>query len=123
MMGNSILSHKILRAATLKTLWTPTLLNNGELNEQNYAIGWRSGLSEKILEGEKVKIVHHGGTASGSTSFLILYPEHKIVVSILINKSGFSPSISQLAHSIAGSIILNKRKKSDTTLIISEINH
>lgn len=122
MMGNSVLSNEILDPHTLKALWTPTSLENGEINEQSYAIGWRNSLSENVIEGEKVRIVHHGGVAQGSTSFLVLYPEHKIVVSILMNRSGFSPFISNLAHAIAREII-SKKEKSDTARVASDFTY
>ncbi|NQZ05960.1 MAG: beta-lactamase family protein [Algicola sp.] len=85
-MANQLLSGNYLQADTLALLFEPQKLNNGDVNPQQYALGWRH--STKSIDGnEKVHYVHHGGTAAGSTSLLIMFPESHLAVSVLINGS------------------------------------
>jgi CubicO group peptidase (beta-lactamase class C family) len=84
--ANKLLNHDLISANTLNDLFTPQKLKSGELNPQNYALGWRSSwLEEGIGGAERIKYVHHAGTAEGSSSLFVLFPEHKLVVSVLIN--------------------------------------
>ncbi len=67
--------------------FTPQKLQNGEVNEQNYAFGWRSHMSSGTFnEDRKVMITHHGGVAMGGTAFLIMYPEYDISIAIVTNR-------------------------------------
>jgi serine beta-lactamase-like protein LACTB len=87
-MANQLVSGKYLQQDTLATLFEPQKLNNGEVNRQNYALGWRHSITKKSLAGKKkVHYIHHGGTAAGSSSLLIMFPEYDLVVSVLINSS------------------------------------
>ena len=53
-----------------------------------YALGWRRG--EWTLYDGKVKLdtYHHAGTAVGATSIFIVFPEKRMVVSVMMNKGG-----------------------------------
>jgi serine beta-lactamase-like protein LACTB len=87
-MANQLVSGEYLQQDTLATLFEPQKLNNGEVNRQNYALGWRHSITKKSLAGKnKVHYIHHGGTAAGSSSLLIMFPEYDLVVSVLINSS------------------------------------
>ncbi|MFZ6014150.1 MAG: serine hydrolase domain-containing protein [Bacteroidota bacterium] len=86
-MGNAVLHYSILNKATVDSLFTPQRLADGSINEQHYALGWRVNKKKKMFDGEKeVYVVHHGGTAMGSTSFLVLFPDYKISLSLLMNR-------------------------------------
>lgn len=86
--GNALLAKQLLRQETMDTLFTAQKLNDGTINEEGYALGWRVSKEKKLFNGrEATYIVHHGGTASGSTSFLILFPDHQMVISLLMNRS------------------------------------
>lgn len=84
-LGNAILNGSIIKPETFKTLTTPVKLANGEINEQNYALGWR--VHEFDMLDKKVNIVHHGGTATGSTALWIIVPEYNLTAAIMINRS------------------------------------
>lgn len=86
-LGNAVLVGSIISPETFKTLITPVRLANGEINEQNYALGWRSGEFDLLDVKEKVTIVHHGGTATGSTALWIIVPEYNLTAAIMINRS------------------------------------
>src|SRR5690606_21313221 len=47
--GNGILNNSLLDENTKALLFRPVKLANGEVNEQNYALGWRNDLSEKVF--------------------------------------------------------------------------
>lgn len=85
--GNAVLSQALVSQPTLDTLFTPQRLYDGTLNEEGYALGWRVSKEKMLFNGrEATYIVHHGGTALGSTSFLVLFPDHHLVVSMLMNR-------------------------------------
>lgn len=87
-LGNALLNGQILSRETTDILFTPQKLNDGSINEEGYALGWRSSKEQKILNGEKTTfVVHHGGVAMGSTSFFILFPDYNLVVSMLMNRN------------------------------------
>lgn len=64
--------------------WTPQRLSSGEVNEQNYALGWRVREAE-FLPGITLRHVNHGGVSRGGQSWLMLLPEVEIAVAININ--------------------------------------
>lgn len=88
-MGNAYLNDStFLSYKTKKEFWSPVKLKNGKVNEQLYALGWRSYLqyeSESLLKKEPVWMVHHGGVSKGSMNFLILFPNYNLVIDASIN--------------------------------------
>ncbi len=84
--GNVLLDSSYLSKETIELITTPWLLENGEENEQGYALGWRNYESNDILD-EGVQIINHGGVSVGSQSLLIVFPEFDLVISLLMNKS------------------------------------
>lgn len=87
--GNALLQNKLLTPQTIETLIEPQQLNSDSINPQNYALGWRHGITKRFFEGQReIEIIHHGGMAVGSQSLLIVFPECEMVVSLLMSKSG-----------------------------------
>ncbi|WP_420318726.1 serine hydrolase domain-containing protein [Ekhidna sp.] len=87
--GNALLDSSFLSPRTIEMLTSPQALNDGSINEQNYALGWRHDFSEKYFDGtKKVEVIHHGGMAMGGLALLVVYPEYDLVVAITMNKSG-----------------------------------
>lgn len=96
--GNSILNHRLLDETTTKLLFSPVKLKNGEVNEQNYALGWRNDSSKKVFHDRReVRIIHHGGTAVGSTAILMLIPEYSVSVAVIMNRSGNTTQLFDIA--------------------------
>ncbi|MCO4822814.1 MAG: beta-lactamase family protein [Flavobacteriaceae bacterium] len=79
--GNEIISPKILSIASVKALVTSQ--KNDEGKTTNYGIGF--GVSETAIDSPKYS---HSGGGIGATTFILLYPEEKIVIAILTNLSG-----------------------------------
>lgn len=80
-MGGGLLKSATLRPETVTLLFTPQLLADGK-NTQ-YGLGWRIGTDR---QGRRV--VHHGGLIDGGRTFLLLYPDHDLIVAITANMSG-----------------------------------
>jgi serine beta-lactamase-like protein LACTB len=79
--GSAMMQPGLLKAETLKTMFTPQKTKAGD--ETGYGIGW--GI-HKSQSGKPV--YEHSGGSVGGTSQLILYPETHVVVALVTNLSG-----------------------------------
>lgn len=88
-LGNAwVADSSFLSTQTKREFWSPVRLTNGAINEQEYALGWRSWLryeNESLADGEAIWMVHHGGISKGSMNFLVLFPNYGLVVDASIN--------------------------------------
>ena len=101
-LGNAFLNLNLLDKETTETLIQPVALDSGTINRQNYAMGWRNSYTEKMFDqNHKVQIIHHAGTAVGSTSVLILFPAYNLSISILMNRSGTVSDLFIYAYQLA----------------------
>ncbi|MEP0263052.1 serine hydrolase domain-containing protein [Dokdonia sp.] len=113
-MGNAYLTDDtFLSQETKRAFWTPMKLDNGEVNEQLYALGWRSYLEHKnknFLDGETpIWMVHHGGVSKGSQNFLLLFPNYDLVIDASINTNvenfgTFSNEVYKIANAFLKTI-------------------
>ncbi len=81
--GAALISNELITPESRNLLWSPVPLMNGTINKEHYALGFRMG------EDKFGKFAHHGGTANGGYSFLLIYPD--IVVAFSAN---YSPDAS-----------------------------
>lgn len=85
-IGSAWLNPEYIQPETREAFWMPQKLANGMVNPQSYAIGWRSNLNPTLLgEGCPLWNVHHGGVSKGAYSWLVIYPEFRLVVAINAN--------------------------------------
>ena len=77
MLGSAWLDDEFINTATRETFWTPQKMNNGEVNEQSYALTWRWR--------EAGSYAHHGGVSKGSMAWLAVYPEQSLVIAMAMN--------------------------------------
>jgi serine beta-lactamase-like protein LACTB len=84
-MGNALLAGTYVRPDVRDQFFTPQKLKDGTNNPQGYALGWRSQTRDLFRKTQSLKVVHHGGTAAGGSSYLVLFPDQKLVVSLLMN--------------------------------------
>ena len=89
-LGNVLVSDStFINREIRNNFWEPVLLANGEVNEQQYAAGWRSYKSyatEHLLgEDTPVWMVHHGGVSKGSMNLLALFPDYELVINVSVN--------------------------------------
>jgi len=75
-----------IEPGTVRTFWEPQRLASGEVNEQNYAIGWRADKESTAL-GEPfiTERYHHGGVSKGAMSWLVCYPQYRLGIALNIN--------------------------------------
>lgn len=86
-LGNAMLSDGLLSAATRERLLTRQRLTDGRENPQGYALGWRVHDQKNFFNGSlRTRIIHHHGTAVGSTSYFAALPEFGLVISVMMNK-------------------------------------
>ncbi len=76
--GQRLLEGRLLRPETRDLLWTSMRASDGELTE--YGIGW-------IVETDSLgrRRVRHSGGSVGGTAQLVIYPDQKLVVAVLVN--------------------------------------
>ena len=116
-MGNAYLKDdSFLSHDTKRAFWTPQKLNNEEVNEQDYALGWRSYLAyenDLLLDGKTpVWMVHHGGVSKGSQNFLVIFPDYDLVIdgSINTNVEDFG-TFSKEMYKIANHFLMQIQKE------------
>ena len=85
-LGNALLDDRLLSPATRKLLVTVPATGGTTSGARMYALGWRNS-DWHLFDGKvRTRAYHHAGTAVGSTSVLVVLPEHRMVVSVMMNK-------------------------------------
>lgn len=103
-LGNAYFSEQFISAETKRKMWTPQPLLNGEINQQNYGIGWR--VNQLVVGNKTVDYMHHGGVSRGAQSLLVLVPEYKLSIAMNINaKTDSFGSFSKIWKELAISFI------------------
>lgn len=76
--GDRLLRGRLLRPETVELLWTSMQTSDGAPTE--YGIGW-------TVERDSVgrRRVRHSGGSVGGTAHLIIYPDDRLVVAVLVN--------------------------------------
>ncbi|TMP34737.1 serine hydrolase domain-containing protein [Pseudoalteromonas rubra] len=117
-LGCGYLDPHYLHPAVRKQIWTPQRLNHGEVNPQNYALGWRR--HEYQHNGQPAfTYYHHGGVSRGSQSMLIVVPRHQLSVAVNINSKTkpfwiFGEAALKLAHTYVQQAEQDQREPLDT---------
>ncbi len=81
--GSAYLSPGFLKPETVTMMWTSQRTTGGE--ETGYGIGWFTG----VVDGRR-QVWHTGGAVGGST-ILLIWPDARVVVSILTNLESARP--------------------------------
>ena len=76
--GQAMLDGVLLAPATVAQLWTSQRTRDGKLTD--YGMGW--GVERDAAGRRRIS---HGGGSVGGTAFLVIYPEQKLVVALLVN--------------------------------------
>jgi CubicO group peptidase (beta-lactamase class C family) len=87
-LGGAMLGSALLSEKTRQTLLTVPAGGEGTRGAEVYALGWRTGEWTLFDGAVKTHAYHHGGTAVGSTSFFLVLPEYRMVLSLMMNKGG-----------------------------------
>ena len=90
--GQAMLDDALLRRATTEILWTSQKTRDGRTT--GYGIGWSVD-----RDGAGRRRVWHSGGSVGGTAYLLLYPEQRLVVAVLVNSDrsfvGATPRIAE----------------------------
>ncbi|WP_164852442.1 serine hydrolase domain-containing protein [Rheinheimera riviphila] len=90
-LGAAWLDPAFISADIQQQFWTPQKLTNGEVNDQNYALGWRVTERDFLFCDQDHKLtkairyIHHGGVSDGAQSWLVVYPELQLVLAMNTN--------------------------------------
>ncbi len=83
-LGAMYFTSSYISKETREQFWTPQRLNDGSVNEQDYALGWR--WREWEIDGiGKVRNANHGGVSRGSQCWLLVYPDYQMSMAFCTN--------------------------------------
>ena len=88
----ALYSDKLLKRESLNQMWTSTKLNDGKM--EKYGFGWG------FEEIRSHKIILHGGSWQGFTTYIARYVDNKLTVVVLTNFAASNPGT--IAKQIAG---------------------
>ena len=93
----AILNDRLMKRSTRDIMWTPQTPSDG-LGRMVYGLGWQAG----TIQG--VKDVGHGGSQQGTGAMMLIAPEARAGVVVLINSdaAGASELASQLLAIVLG---------------------
>jgi CubicO group peptidase (beta-lactamase class C family) len=87
-------TEKLLKASSLKQMWTIAKLNDGSPNPDNYGFGW-------FIDGIRGhRIIEHEGEWQGFATQISRYVDDKLTIVVLTNLAGANPD--EIAHHVAG---------------------
>ena len=90
----ALLGDRLVSPATRAVLFTARTLPDGAENAQNYGLGFRiKGRTEASPNGNLYRAVYHGGTALGSQAYLVMLPEIRLSVAVLVNVNAGGSSL------------------------------
>lgn len=91
--GDALLEGRLLEPETLRTLWISQKTSDG--NETEYGMGWGVRTDAKGR-----RLVSHSGGAQGGTAYLLIYPDERLVMAMLVNSddsfTGKTPELALL---------------------------
>ena len=91
--ANALLDGRLLRTETVALLWTSMKTSDGK--DTDYGIGWTV---DRDAKGRRR--VRHSGGAMGGTANLVVYPDERLVVALLVNSdesfTGKAPAIAEM---------------------------
>lgn len=91
--ANALLEGRLLAPETVRLLWTSQKTSDGK--DTDYGIGWTVDRDSKGR-----RRVRHSGGAQGGTANLVIYPDERLVVALLVNSdesfTGRAPAIAEV---------------------------
>ena len=93
----AILTDRLIQRATRDMMWTPQMPSDG-LGRMVYGLGWQSGKTHGVAD------VGHGGSQQGASAMMLIAPDARAGVVVLINSdaAGASELASQLLEIVLG---------------------
>lgn len=84
-LGAAWLDDDFISSDVREAFWTPVTLSNGEINEQDYALGFRRK-SWPIDGVGNIVHLNHGGVSKGAQCWLMIVPEYDLALGISVNR-------------------------------------
>ena len=93
----AILGNDLISGATRDTMWTPQMPSDG-LGRMVYGLGWQGGTTAGVAD------VGHGGSQQGTSAMMLIAPDARAGVVVLINSdaSGAPELTSELLQIVLG---------------------
>ena len=93
----AILTDRLVKRATRDIMWTPQMPSDG-LGRMVYGLGWQRGTTHGVGD------VGHGGSQQGTSTMMLIAPDARAGVVVLINSdaAGASELASQLLEIVLG---------------------
>ena len=93
----AILNDRLLKRATRDIMWTPQMPSDG-LGRMVYGLGWQGGTTHGVGD------VGHGGSQQGTSTMMLIAPDARAGVVVLINSdaAGASELASHLLEIVLG---------------------
>lgn len=85
LLGAAWLEESFIPEGVRDEFWTPVKLNSGEVNVQDYALGFRRKSWPIEGVGDVVHL-NHGGVSKGAQTWLMIVPEHNLSLAISTNR-------------------------------------
>ncbi len=97
--GDAMAGGRLIRRETAETLWTSQRQRDGR--ETRYGLGW---IVRQDSAGHRW--VGHSGGSMGGTAYLVVYPEERLVLALLVNSDqplvGLAPALAARFRSETG---------------------
>ena len=94
--GEAVLNHKLIESTTLDMMINATDDMAPAIGDDPYGFGWA------VYDDPKYgKIIQHGGTQPGTSSFFSIFLDHKIVSVVLSNSFGTRQNAFNLSRDLA----------------------
>ena len=107
----AMMDAKVLEQKNIDRAWQRTQLKHGRFS--NYGLGW----AIRTINGHR-EVNHNGGHSSGFSSSLMLYPDDRLAVMILTNRSNVKAA--RIARKVAGLYIPALTPKPETPIADTE---
>jgi serine beta-lactamase-like protein LACTB len=93
----AILTDRLIKRATRDIMWTPQMPSDG-LGRMVYGLGWQAGTTKGVGD------VGHGGSQQGTSTMMLIAPDARAGVVVLINSdaAGASELAAQLLEIVLG---------------------
>jgi serine beta-lactamase-like protein LACTB, mitochondrial len=92
----AILTDRLIKRATRDIMWTLQMPSD-ELGRMVYGLGWQAGTTEGVAD------VGHGGSQQGTSAMILIAPDARAGVVVLINSD--SAGASELASPLLGIVL------------------
>lgn len=103
--GEAVLNNKLIKSSTLELMINAKDELAPAAGDDPYGFGW--GVYDDPTYG---RIIQHGGTQPGTSSFFSIYMDHKIVSAVMSNSFGTRQNVFYLSRGLASLALEHKKE-------------